>query len=202
MRLESGFNKTPGGSKLLPQASVKQIVAAASGDPPARLPLLNGDFELPLDRYWTLRPQTSAGDTLDASGGSPPAQIDSADAVSGVSALVIERVDADRVTGRWALEQTIPATAGRRYELIIWLKSKTAVADPSAPTITIRAGGQSIGQLQLIGLETQWHRRTLTFEIPAGEKSLEPLTISLQVRDPLAAKILIDDLRITRVQPR
>jgi hypothetical protein len=186
----------------LPQASVKQIVAAASDDPPSRLPLLNGGFELPLDRYWTLRPQApGGGGTSEASGGSPPVRIDSTDAASGASALVIERVDADRVTGRWVLEQTIPATTGHRHELIVWLKSETAITDTSAPTLAVRTGGQTIGQLRLTGLERQWHRRTLSFEIPAGEDSIKPLTISLQVPDPVAARLLIDDVEIAPDPP-
>lgn len=188
----------------LPNASVNQIVEAASEDPPHALPLLGADFELPLDRYWQVQP---IGDRnkmpSQLSSGSPPVRIETGHAVDGNSALVVRRHEPDRPTEPWKLFQTIPATGGHTYRIAASVSSpsKPAVAaNPARVRMMVQHNGHTLLSLPLIPTGTTWNEREAEFTLPPSDPVIAPLTIGLEIEDPQDQTLYVDRIEITVAQ--
>ena len=184
--------------RSLPTASVDQITKSASGRPPRSLPLLGGDFELPLEQYWSFSPVGSeAGKEDQVLGGSPPLSITTADDESNNRCLAIRRAEPERATMVWRLDQTIPATSGLEYRVEARVKSMRS--NQETATLLVRHGEKELARLELSGEEDVWTRRSATFSIPATDPEIVSLDIQIRILDPQDGAVLLDDLALTLV---
>ena len=183
----------------LPIASVNQIVDSASDRPPATLPLLGGDFELPLETYWRLESVSQSSDSGEQIlGGSPPLAVVSDEAKSGNSCLAIHRTESERPTGNWALSQAIPATTGQDYRVTVRVQSKDAVWQTAQ--LVVRHAGAELVRLELAGERDTWTRRAGEFSIPRTDTSIDPLEIRVEIADPEFGSVLLDEIKVTRIE--
>ncbi|QDV84289.1 protein kinase domain-containing protein [Stieleria magnilauensis] len=183
----------------LPIASVNQIVDSASDRPPATLPLLGSDFELPLETYWRLESVSQSSDSGEQIlGGSPPLAVVSDDAKSGNWCLTIRRTERERPTGNWALSQTIPATTGLDYRVTARVQSKDT--DRQTAQLVVRHAGAELVRLELAGERDTWTRRAGEFSIRRTDTSIDPLEIRIEVADPEFGSVLLDEIKVTRIE--
>jgi serine/threonine protein kinase len=183
----------------LPIASVNQIVQSASDRPPTMLPVLGGDFELPLETYWML---SSAGE-LDAPsgvtfGGSPPLAITARTGDEGGSILTVKRAEANRATAAWHLKQVVPATTGQSYRLSA--SSRSIDTDSDSVVIAIRYADSDRIQLPLSTAEDHWVNCQSDFSLPIGQSPIEPIEIRIEVNDPGKGTVMVDDVKITLIE--
>ncbi|QEG00890.1 Serine/threonine-protein kinase PknD [Stieleria maiorica] len=180
----------------MPIASVNQIVDSATDRPPSSLPLLGGDFELPLETYWQIEaaePSVDAGRQV--LGGSLPLAITSDAADSDNACLLIRRAVPSRATGNWRLVQTVPATTAQDYRLSVMVQ--TIDADRPIAQLVVRHAGKELSRLELSGERGVWTRRTSEFSVPRVESSIEPLEICIEVTDPKLGSVRIDDIELS-----
>ncbi|MCO8124054.1 protein kinase [Stieleria sp. TO1_6] len=182
----------------MPVASVNQILRSASDHPPATLPLLGADFELPIERYWELQPirsndRLSAGDHT----GSPPLAITSSISHGGNSSLMIQRTQPDHATSDWRLRQTIPATPGHRYRLTATVKSNGN--QTSAVEIQIAQDEQTLLKIPMPANSDDWALCQDEFSISASDETTVPLRVEIIVSDPKSSTFYLDDFQIDLV---
>jgi serine/threonine protein kinase/tetratricopeptide (TPR) repeat protein len=185
----------------LPTASVNQIVQSATGRPPAVLPLLGGDFELPLETYWRLEAITKEDiSSKESRGGSPPLEISTDQQLDGRSVLLIKRDESDRATSAWALNQTVPATTGQTYRVSARVKSR--VEDPRTAVLVIVHAETEKARLALAGEDDEWSEVTSDFTLGDREEAIEPLEIRIEVDDPQSGIVLLDTIEVSLVDDR
>ena len=185
----------------LPIASTNQIVDSASDQPPASLPLLGAEFELPIETYWNIQPITAeAVDQANRSSailiGSPPITISAGTGVSASSGLTIRRIEANRETSSWRLSQSVPAASGQAYEISAMVKSINA--DRETATLVVRHADQELARLELSGEPNTYTRRSTRLQVPTDDFEFVSLDIQIEIKDPLSGSVLIDDLQTTR----
>ncbi|MCA9141022.1 MAG: hypothetical protein KDB00_29835, partial [Planctomycetales bacterium] len=180
---------------ILPMASVNQIVDSASDQPPRTLPLLGGDFELPLETYWDLLPvsdaESEAGGFL---GGSPPLSITTGGHHDS-ACLTIRRAENDRPTSSWILSQSIPVTSGQTYLASIMVRSMDTAKE--TVTLAIRSGADELCRLNLTGESDTWTRRSIEFSVPRQESPIDAIDVQIQIADPRSGTVMLDDLGLT-----
>lgn len=181
----------------LPIASVNQIVDSASDSPPRQLPLLGGNFELPLETYWQLESlDRSADASVPLRGGSSPLEVTTDSGRENNACLVIRRAERERATSSWRLVQTIPAATGQTYRVSALAKS--ADADRSTATLVIGHADEELLRLELAGESDAWTRRVGEFSIPTGDlDSIAPIEVRIEVADPDSGTVWLDDISIT-----
>ncbi|QDV41657.1 Serine/threonine-protein kinase PknD [Stieleria neptunia] len=188
----------------LPIASVNQIVDSSSDRPPATLPLLGGDFELPLETYWQLESASPSGNSDEPMlGGSPPLAVvaddaRSDDASSNNSCLAIRRTERERPAGSWSLSQTIPATTGQDYRVAARVQSQDAAQQTAQ--LVVRHAGDELLRLDLAGERNTWTRRAGEFSIPRTDASIVSLQIRIEITDPKFGSVLLDEIKVTRIE--
>lgn len=182
----------------LPTASVNQIVDSASGRPPRELPLLGADFELPLETYWQLVPQSDADETTGkVLGGSPPLSI-TGGGYQDSSCLTIRRAESDRATTAWTLSQMIPATTGQTYRATALVRSIDS--DQATSILAIRYSSEELARLDLSGETDTWTRRSVEFSLPSSDEPIDALEIRIEIADPQSGAVMLDDISVTLVQ--
>ncbi|MCA9034823.1 MAG: protein kinase [Planctomycetaceae bacterium] len=158
------------------------------------VPVLNGDFELPLNRYWH-NPGAPAWHVVGE--GESNAAIDPQSTHHGTGALHIRT--SRMVNGARAMtRQTITVQESSAYEVTLWARSVQTARDavflcvvdedddPVVPLISIPAG------------QYDWKKISGTFTVPKSRRR-EPLSpMNLFLISSGVANVLIDDIAITR----
>jgi serine/threonine protein kinase/tetratricopeptide (TPR) repeat protein len=181
----------------LPTASVNQILESASPLPPRRLAVLGGAFELPLDRYWTLRP---VNDEDEAVASQPP--IDRVPRPDSTNNYAI-RIAGDEERGSntsWVLQQTVSALPGTSYRVAVIMRRNTPEPSRERVTLTVQHQEETLARLDSETAGNEWTVIGQHWTVPETESDYT--SVNLLIKVPAltpGTTIWLDDVTIEHV---
>lgn len=187
----------------MPMASVNQILNSRATLPPAKLPLLGGDFELPMDRYWQSDSAMVWQSTGPAAGSVPVSRARESAAQGEWGILIRGRGAGNSNHGNentWWTGQEIPATSGQTYRLQARVRCANRPLGALELRVTVEA--KTICRLQMVDTTDQWQTLEEVFHVPNNTKRIENVRVEIHVHDHFEGTIELDDISIDLVTDR
>jgi hypothetical protein len=64
----------------------------------------------------------------------------------------------------------------------------------------VRHAGAELVRLELAGERDTWTRRAGEFSVPRADASIDPLEIRVEIADPEFGSVLLDEIKVTRIE--
>ncbi|WP_158249836.1 protein kinase domain-containing protein [Rhodopirellula sp. MGV] len=186
----------------LPNASVNEIIQANGNGSPKVLPILDGEFELPMGRYWRLRPGEDTQSGVTHLRVRPKIEVD-LEKQKSVERSILRIAAPQEVgsEGNWELSQSLPAVAGQRYSLLLRCK-QTAQQQRSTGVnceVVVRSNGEECLRRSLGEVGKSWDDWQWEFQVPPRDESLAMIDVVIVIPTDRAATLCLDRIQAVRL---